>query len=81
MSDNTEYNYSRFVVFCLEAYKRNKSLSGAEAFSLFDRYNITDYLVDGYDVLHSLGEVALVSDISDFIAKRTKGTRGGPPAA
>ena len=72
MSDKIEHIYSRFVVFCLEAYKRNNSLSGAEAVALFDRYNITEYLVDGYDVLHSLGEAALVNDISDFIARRSK---------
>ena len=71
MSKVVNNKYSRFVVFCLEAYKRDHALSGAEAFALFDSYNITEYIIDGYDVLHSLGEAALVNDISDFIAQRS----------
>ncbi len=61
---------TRFVVFCVEAYKRDKTLSGASVISQFERYGVTDYLMDGYDVLHSLGEAALVDDISDFIERR-----------
>jgi len=59
-----------FVVFCLEAYKRVKGVSGEEAASLFARQGVIDYLVEGYDVLHSLGEQALVEDISRFLDSR-----------
>jgi len=76
MNRAVDHKYSRFVVFCLEAYKRHKALSGPEAVALFDRFGVTEYLVDGYDVLHTLGESALINDICDFIGQRTA---GNPP--
>jgi hypothetical protein len=65
-----EATVSRFVVFCLEAYKRANDLSGIAAVKIFLRYGIVDYLRDGYDALHSLGELALIDDITDYIAHR-----------
>lgn len=53
MSDPNEVRLARFVVFCLEAYKRAEGISGSEAAERFSRYGVTDYLRAGYDVLHS----------------------------
>jgi len=68
---NEEQTISGFVVFCLEAYKRVQGLSGEEAAALFVRHGVTDYLRDGFDVLHTLGEQALVEDISKYLECRT----------
>ncbi len=68
---NDEPKMVNFVVFCLEAYKRGKGVSGEEAASLFVRHGVADYLRDGYDVLHTLGEQALVEDITKYLASRT----------
>ena len=70
MSKKSEAKEVRFVVFCLEAYKRHENLSGADAADLFIRYGVTEYLQSGYDVLHTLGELALVADIRDYIQRR-----------
>ena len=61
---------TRFVVFCLEAYKQRHALTGRQAADLFEQYGITDYLQDGYDVLHSLGQDALVDDLDDYLQRR-----------
>ena len=74
MNKIADQKESRFVVFCIEAYKRHGSLSGAEVVALFDQCGVTEYLIDGYDVLHTLGEAALVYDISDFIEQRGAAT-------
>jgi len=71
MSDIDKSKVSRFVVFCLESYKRKANLEGAATADIFESCGVVDYLTDGYDVLHSLGEVALVEDIADFIQRRT----------
>ena len=72
MSNETEKKFSRFVVFCLEAYKRHKTLSGAETVALFDDFGVTEYIIDGYDdVLHTLGEAALTNDICNYIERRS----------
>ncbi len=65
-----EVELSRFVVFCMESYKRDASLNGADVAEIFMRYEVIDYLKEGYDVLHSLGERALVEDIRDYIERR-----------
>lgn len=60
-----------FVVFCLEAYRRAEHIDGAEAVDQFIKFDVPEYLSAGYDVLLSLGELALVQDISDFISARS----------
>jgi len=70
MSEKSEAKYVRFVVFCLEAYKRHENLSGAEAADLFTHYGVPEYLQSGYEVLHTIGEAALVADIRDYIQRR-----------
>lgn len=70
MNEKREAKDVRFVVFCLEAYKRHENLSGAEAADLFTRYGVPEYLQSGYDVLHTLGERALVADIRDYLQRR-----------
>ena len=66
----SEADISGFLVFCLEAYKKQKEVSGAKAMDIFSEYGVLDYLTDGYEVLHSLGEHALTEDISDYISRR-----------
>lgn len=58
---------TRFVVFCLEAYKRAEGLSGRAAAERFVRHGVTAYLREGYDLLHTLGEAALVDDIRAYL--------------
>ena len=70
---NDEQTIVGFVIFCLEAYKRVQGLSGEEAAALFVRHGVTGYLRDGYDVLHTLGEQALVEDITKYLASRVPG--------
>ena len=66
----SESDISGFVVFCLEAYKKQEGISGAQAMDMFSEYGVLDYLTEGYAVLHSLGENALTEDISDYISRR-----------
>lgn len=70
MSDSKKAQNTRFVVFCLEAFKRNEHLTGATAADLFIRHGVVEYLEHGYDVLHTLEEAALVEDIRDYLQHR-----------
>jgi len=57
----------RFVVFCLEAYKRAEGLTARVAAERFVRQGVTAYLREGYDLLHTLGEAALADDIRAYL--------------
>ncbi len=59
-----------FVAFCLENYKSRHALSGEEAARIFGRYGVGDYLLEGYDILHSFGERQILDDIDRFIEVR-----------
>ena len=61
-----------FKVFCFEAYRAEKNLTGREAMRLFKQYGVLDYLGACFDVLHTTGRAYIVEDIDGFINARRK---------
>lgn len=61
-----------FKVFCFEAYRAEKKLTGRETINLFKKYGVLDYLNTCYDVLHTTGRDYIIEDIDIFIEKRKK---------
>ncbi len=59
-----------FKVFCFEAYRAEKKLTGREAMKLFKKYGVLDYLGACYDVLHTTGRAYIIEDIDIFINAR-----------
>ncbi|MCL2055409.1 MAG: DUF3791 domain-containing protein [Oscillospiraceae bacterium] len=59
-----------FKIFCLERYKHIHNLSGKEAFNLFKKHGVLDYLNEFYDVLHTFGDRYIVEDIDKYISAR-----------
>ena len=59
-----------FKVFCFEAYRAEKNLSGIETMKLFKKYGVLDYITACFDVLHSTGRNYIVEDIDIFINAR-----------
>ncbi|MBQ9120304.1 MAG: DUF3791 domain-containing protein [Lachnospiraceae bacterium] len=60
----------KFKVFCFEAYRAEKKLTGRETMSLFKKYGVLDYLGACYDVLHTTGRQYMIEDIDSFISVR-----------
>lgn len=60
-----------FKVFCFEAYRAEKKLTGYQAMELFKKYDILKYLGECYDVLHSTGRQYIIEDIDLFIKARS----------
>lgn len=56
-----------FKVFCFEAYRAEKKLTGREAMELFKKYGVLDYLNTCFDVLHTTGREYIIEDIDAFI--------------
>ncbi len=59
-----------FKVFCFEAYRIEKKLTGKQTIELFKKYGVLDYLETCYDVLHTTGRDYIIQDIDIFIEKR-----------
>ncbi len=60
----------QFKVFCIEQYKNQHNMTGAETMKRFKEYGVFDYLGEFFDVLHSTGAKYIVEDIDMFIAQR-----------
>ena len=59
-----------FASFCIEEYKAQHGMTGEEVVKLFEKYGVTDYLMAGFDVLHTLGRAMILDDIDKFIEAR-----------
>jgi len=68
MNDSAE-----FIAYCLEEYKAAKAMTGKEVIALFKQYNIIDYIISCYGVLHTMGGLAITEDIQSLIESMEKG--------
>ena len=59
-----------FISFCIEQYKVHISATGAEVMDLFDKYGVTEYLSDHFDILHTQSRQWLLEEIDEFIRQR-----------
>ena len=60
----------QFKVFCFEAYRADKKMTGRATMQLFKKYGVLDYLGACYDVIHTTGRQYLIEDIDGFIEAR-----------
>jgi len=56
-----------FKTFCIELYADKKSITGSEAFEMFEKKGILDMLDEDYDILHGHGFDYVLHDIEKII--------------
>ena len=56
-----------FLSFCLEHYAQQHDLTSLQAYALFRRYEVDDYLIKGFDMLHTQGKETILQDIELYI--------------
>ena len=59
-----------FLSFCIEQYKKEKGISGAEAAQLLQGYGVLEYLKEHFEVMHTQSKQWLLADIDEFIKLR-----------
>ena len=72
-SDNgrlTSNNVVLFLTFCVENYAKKHGITSLEVYALFRHYGVDEYLVNGFDMLHTQGEDGILQDIEIFINNR-----------
>ena len=57
----------KFKLFCVEMYKLKYNLTGKEVIELFNKHDVLNFIEDIYDVLHTLSDEIIVSDINEYI--------------
>lgn len=64
-----------FMVYCMEYYKQNKRITGAQTARLFSEYGVLDYIKSCYGALHTTPPRYIVEDIDNFIVARKNGAQ------
>lgn len=59
-----------FISFCIEQYKNEKRLTGAEAVRLLTQYGVLEYLNAHYEILHTQSRQWILEDIDEYIKLR-----------
>ena len=67
---NLDEMKAEFLSFAIEAYKTNLGVSGAKVAEYFDETGTLDFLLQNYDLLHTVGKEQLLSEIERFLSKR-----------
>ena len=65
--NNNQQDIALFLSFCIEQYKKEKGISGAEAARLLQGYGVLEYLKEHFEVLHTQSKQWLLADIDEFI--------------
>lgn len=50
--------------------KEENKLTGKEVYELFEKYGVSKYLHDGYDMLHTQRDRWITNDINEFLKIR-----------
>jgi len=58
------------VSLCIETYKKKYKKSGQEVIMVFDEYGVTEFLADGYDVLHTQSIQYVIEEIEIYLKNR-----------
>lgn len=67
MMNKRNLDIAYFLSFCIEQYKKEKDVSGAEAVQTLKQYGVLEYLAEHFDVLHTQSKQWLLADIDEFI--------------
>lgn len=60
----------KYLIHCMEEYKREKQIKGAEVADLFKTYQVYDYILGCFDALHTTGTKYMIEDIDMYIAAK-----------
>ena len=65
-----EKDRAYFVAFCIEQYKMQKGMDGAQVAALFFSKGVASYLSDNFNVLHTQSKQWLMEEIDEFLERR-----------
>ena len=57
----------RFLIYCIEMYRRVKRISGRVAYDTFRATGVDDYVRQSYGALHTVGDQYIFADIDEYI--------------
>ena len=62
---------TKFLIYCMEIYKRAENLNGVQVLERFSQYNLFDYVLEFYEILHIHGVSYILQDINSYISEQS----------
>ncbi|MCL2020491.1 MAG: DUF3791 domain-containing protein [Oscillospiraceae bacterium] len=59
-----------FFLFCIYAVAEKHNKTSAYIYELFKKYEVSSYIIDCYEALHTQGELYIIDDLEEFIVSR-----------
>ncbi len=59
-----------YLVFAAELYRHAKGLSGAEVAELFEKYGVSKFIMDSFELFHIECEENMIAAVDEFIARK-----------
>ena len=61
-----------FFTYMLEKYALSNRMGGLQALALFKEYDVDEFLLNNYDLLHTQGAGYVIDEINRFIHRRRR---------
>ncbi len=61
-----------FFTYMLEKYALSNGMGGLQALALFKEYDVDEFLINNYDLLHTQGTGYVIDEINRFIQRRRR---------
>lgn len=66
MIDKTKYNQIEYLIVCIGAFAKRYHLSLSQAYAYLKRFTGIDFLIDCYDIEHTLSIENAVEDLQQL---------------
>ena len=64
-----------YLVFAAEQYRFAKGLTGAQVAELFERYGVSKFIMDSFELFHIESEENMIAAVDEFIEQRRSAAR------
>ena len=64
-----------YLVFAAEQYRFVKGLTGAQVAELFERYGVSKFIMDSFELFHIESEENMITAVGEFVEQRRSAAR------
>ena len=61
---------ANYLVFAAEQYRYAKGLTGAQLVELFDKYGVSKFIMDSFELFHIESEQNMIAAVDEYISNR-----------
>ena len=65
---------AEYLVFAAERYRFAKGLSGAQVAALFEKYGVSKFILNSFELFHIESEQNMIAAVDEFIERQKAGS-------